>query len=273
MCIEGRAVCLDGRWEEHSRRVHMGVRPFVRPPARPPLLRWPTRYIITIIIISHFLFSPPSLMLVFPMVGQLVGRSQIAVLHDPYFAFNLPAQQNFRAIVWSFQVPTWNVNYSHLLERRRFIHHFPPNADGPVTGPSHGEAKFLSFCVCFSDDATAAAAAVGVDAHCEGGGILPSRPPSRARWRGPPSSARPGRSPAEVKKPWRTKNVGDSEDFMRCIMRHNTSSRLSPPVNVVFEVSLLFPPDSGENLNSGRVPRFHQSEPLIMILTPSRARC
>ena len=44
-----------------------------------------------------------------------------------------------------------------------------------------------------------------------------------------------GRSPAEVKKPWRTKNVGDSggggggEDFMPCIMRHNTSSRLSFP--------------------------------------------
>ena len=38
-----------------------------------------------------------------------------------------------------------------------------------------------------------------------------------------------GRSPAEVKKPWRTKNVGDSgggvggEDFMPCHMRHNTS--------------------------------------------------
>ena len=44
---------------------------------------------------------------------------------------------------------------------------------------SLGEAKFLSFCVCFSDDATATAAAalaVGVDAHCEGGGILPSLP-------------------------------------------------------------------------------------------------
>ena len=129
-----------------------------------------------------------------------------------------------------------------------------------MTGPSRGEAKFLSFCVCFSDDATAAAAAVavGVDAHCEGGGILPSLPPSLARWRGPPSSARPGRgrSPAEVKKPWRTKNVGDSEDFMRCIMRHNTSSRLSLPVNVVFGVSLHFCPDSGRESKFWSCPPF-----------------
>ena len=90
-------------------------RPFVRPSTLRP---W---YIITIIIISHFLFSPPSLMLVLPMVGQSVGRSRVAVLHDPgFFALNLTAQQNFR-VIWSFQIPTWNVNYLHLLERCRFI--------------------------------------------------------------------------------------------------------------------------------------------------------
>ena len=142
-------------------------RPFLRPSTLRP---W---YIITIIIISHFLFSPPSLMLVFPMAGQSVGRSRIAVLHDPgFFALNLTAQQNFR-VIRSSQIPTWNLNYLHLLERCRFILLWIDGAE------SRGEAKFLSFCVCFSDDATAAAAAavaVGVDAHCEGGGILPSLP-------------------------------------------------------------------------------------------------
>ena len=67
---------------------------------RPSTLRpW---YIITIIIISHFLFSPPSLMLVFPMVGQSEDRSRIAVLHDPgFFALKQMAQQNFK-VIWSF---------------------------------------------------------------------------------------------------------------------------------------------------------------------------
>ena len=58
-------------------------------------------------------------------------------------------------------------------------------------------SEILSLAVCFSADA--AAAAVGVDAHCEGGGILPSFPPSLPRAiagedHGPPSSAAAGRS-------------------------------------------------------------------------------
>ena len=117
MCIEGRAVCLDGRWEEHGRRVHMGVRPpSVRPSVHPPtLVHYYNHYN------KSFSLLAPSLKLVFPMVGQSVGRSRIAVLHDPgFFALNLTAQQNFR-VIGSFQIPTWNVNYLHLLERCRFI--------------------------------------------------------------------------------------------------------------------------------------------------------